>query len=64
MTSAAADSLDQIANVYIKDGLNLRPLEFSTTVTGLKTHGDKKNKARTDRFGDCLLYTSPSQRDS
>ena len=52
MTSAAADSLDRIANVYIKDGLNLRPLEFSTTVTGLKTHGDKKNKARTDRFGD------------
>jgi len=52
MTSAAADSLDQIANVYIKDGLNLRPLEFSITDTGLKTYGDKKNEARTDRFGD------------
>ena len=52
MTSAAADSLDQIANVYIKDGLNLRPLEFSITDTGLKTSGGKKNEARTDRFGD------------
>ena len=52
MTLTNADSLDHIANVYVQDGLKLRHLEFSTTDAGLKTHGDKNNEARTDRFGD------------
>ena len=52
MTLTNADSLDHIANVYVQDGLKLRHLEFSTTDAGLKTHGDKKNEVRTDRFGN------------
>ena len=30
----------------------MREQHRQTTLTGLKTHGDKKNKVRTDRFGD------------
>ena len=56
--AAHADSLDQVANVFVENGLKLRHLEFSITDTGLKTHGDKKREIRTDRFGD-----TPQQLD-
>ena len=56
--TAHADSLEQIANVFVEDGLKLRHLEFSITDTGLESDGDKKHEIRTDRFGD-----TPQQPD-
>ena len=52
VASAAAGSLDGIANVFIEDGLKLRHLEFSITDTGLNTYVDKKYVTKKDRFGD------------
>ena len=56
--AAHADSLEQIANVFVEDGLKLRHLEFSITDTGLESHVDTKLEIRTDRFGD-----TPQQPD-
>jgi len=56
--AAHADSLEQIANVFVEDGLKLRHLEFSITDTGLESDGDKKHEIRTDQFGD-----TPQQPD-
>jgi hypothetical protein len=56
--AAHADSIDQVANVFVEDGLKLRHLEFSITDTGLKTHVDKKYVTRKDRFAD-----TPQQPD-
>ena len=49
---AGANSLDQVANVFVADGLKLQHVEFSITDTGLNTHGISKKKIRTYRFGD------------
>ena len=56
--AAHADSLEQIANVFVEDGLKLQHVEFSITDTGLESHGDKKHEIRTDRYGD-----TPQQPD-
>ena len=56
--AAHADSLEQIANVFVEDGLKLQHIEFSITGTGLESHGDKKHEIRTDRYGD-----TPQQPD-
>ena len=47
-----ADSLEQIANVFVEDGLKLHHIEFSITDTHLESHGDKKHEILTDRYGD------------
>ena len=53
-----ADSLEQIANVFVEDGLKLHHIEFSITDTHLESHGDKKHEILTDRYGD-----TPQQSD-
>ena len=56
--AAHADSPEQIANVFVEDGLKLRHIEFSITDTGLESHGNKKHEIRTDQYGD-----TPQQTD-
>jgi hypothetical protein len=56
--AAHADSPEQIANVFVEDGLKLRHIEFSITDTGLESHGNKKHEIRTDQYGD-----TPQQPD-